>query len=96
MRDETQTDEPERLEAYLELERYLEQLQHEQRPERPHQMTPGQVSLYQMAALFHAAAPKAAEPKACFGLALWIQLDGLLRRRRWMRRFVPSILLRER
>src|SRR5215472_13265567 len=40
-------DKPERLEPYLELERYLEQLQHEQRPRRPRRMKRGQVSLYQ-------------------------------------------------
>ena len=84
MRDGAKTNEPERLETYLELARYLEQLQREHRPRRPRQMTPGQVSIYQMAALFHAAAPEAAEPEPCFALALWIQINGLLRHRRWM------------
>lgn len=93
MRDETTTDEPERLEMYLELERYLEQLQHEQRPRRPRQMAPGQMSIYQMAALFHAAAPGAIVPDACFVKTLWATVEDHLSRRRGFARSLASILL---
>lgn len=91
MHDETKADEPERLEMYLELECYLEQLHHEQRPRRPPQMTPGQVRIYQLAALFRAAAPGAAAPDACFTKALWGRLEDHLSRRRG---FAPILRFR--
>ena len=93
MRNETTTDEPERLETYLELERYLEHLQHEQRPQRPLQMTPSQMRIYQMAALFHAAAPGATMPDACFVKTLWATIEDHLSRRRGFARSFVSILL---
>lgn len=95
MSDQAKADEPERLEEYLELERYLEQLQDEQRPRRPRRIAPCQVSIYQLAALFHAAAPGAAEPDARFVRALWIQVEGLLCRRR-IRCLAPVILYHRR
>ncbi|HEY7350588.1 MAG TPA: Rieske (2Fe-2S) protein [Ktedonobacterales bacterium] len=83
--------EAERLEEYLEFERHLERLQQEKRPRRPRRMTPGQAKAYQMAALFRAAMPGAAEPDPAFAARLEAQLEGKLRgRSRWFRSLLPA------
>lgn len=56
----------EMLQASLALERYLERLEHEQRPHRPHQVSPDQMRIYRMVALFRAASPGATEPDPRF------------------------------
>ncbi len=83
--------EAERLGDYLEFERHLERLQQEKRPRRPRRMTPGQAKAYQMAALFKAAAPDAAEPDPAFAARLEAQLERELQgRRRWFRSLLPA------
>lgn len=84
--------EAERLEDYLEFERHLERLQQEKRSRRPKRMTPGQAKAYQMAALFKAAAPGAAEPDPAFAARLEERLERELRgrRRRWFRSLWPA------
>ena len=81
MNDMDKEHEAERLEEYLEFERHLERLQQEKRPRRPRRMTPGQAKAYQMAALFRAAAPDAAEPDPAFAARLEAQLEGKLKAR---------------
>ncbi len=91
MNDMDKEHEAERLEEYLEFERHLERLQQEKRPRRPRRMTPGQAKAYQMAALFRAAAPDAAEPDPAFAARLEAQLEGKLKARgRWMRSLLPA------
>lgn len=91
MSDLDKEHEAERLEEYLEFERHLERLQQEKRPRRPRRMTPGQAKAYQMAALFRAAAPGAAEPDPTFAARLEAQLDGELKGRgRWFRSLLPT------
>lgn len=53
----------------------LEYLQQDQRPRRPCRMTPGQARIYQMAALFRAAAPGATAPDPDFVIRLEAQLE---------------------
>ena len=91
MNDMGKENEAERLEEYLEFERHLERLQQEKRPRRPRRMTPGQAKAYQMAALFRAAAPGAAEPDPAFAARLEAQLEGNLKGRgRWVRSLLPA------
>ena len=91
MNDIDKEHEAERLEEYLEFERHLERLQQEKRPRRPRRMTPGQAKAYQMAALFRAAAPGAAEPDPAFAARLEAQLEGeLTGRGRWVRSLLPA------
>jgi Rieske Fe-S protein len=91
MSDIGKENEAERLEEYLEFERHLERLQQEKRPRRPRRMTPGQAKAYQMAALFRAAAPGAAEPDPAFAARLEAQLEGELKGRgRWLRSLLPA------
>ncbi|HEV2659644.1 MAG TPA: Rieske (2Fe-2S) protein [Ktedonobacteraceae bacterium] len=59
-----------KFEDYLELERYIEEIQ-AGRPARPPQnLTPEQVRIYRMVALFRAATPAAAEPRPEFASSL--------------------------
>lgn len=60
------------------LERYLEGMQHERRPRRPHQMTPDQVRMYQMAALFRVVSPGATTPDPGFVARLQEQVAAAL------------------
>lgn len=64
----------ERFEDYLELERYIEELQAGHAAHPPKEMTPGQASIYQMAALFRSAIPDAAEPHPDFAEQLKARL----------------------
>ncbi|GAC1394101.1 MAG: hypothetical protein NVS4B11_13560 [Ktedonobacteraceae bacterium] len=70
MADEDQ----ERFEDYLELERYIEQLQAGKAAYPPTDMTPEQARIYQMAALFRSASPENAEPRLAFAEQLKAQL----------------------
>jgi Rieske Fe-S protein len=62
------------VEAYLELECYLEDLQSGRAGRLPEDMTPEQARIYRMAALFHAASDEAVEPDAAFVERLRSQL----------------------
>ena len=73
-----QETEAEMLQASLELERYLERLEYEQRPHRPHRVRPDQMRNYQMVALFRAASPSATEPDPRFGARLQAQVAAAL------------------
>ena len=56
----------ERFEDYLELERYLEELQAGHVAHPPENLTPGQARIYRMAALFRSAGPEGTEPRPEF------------------------------
>ncbi|MBV9232348.1 MAG: hypothetical protein JOZ18_23775, partial [Chloroflexi bacterium] len=56
----------ERFEDYLELERYIEELQAGRVAHPPKDLTPSQASIYRMAALFRSASPEAAMPRPEF------------------------------
>lgn len=64
----------ERFEDYLELERYIEELQAGRAGRLPRDLTPEQARIYHMAALFHAASPEAAEPRPEFVAQLQARL----------------------
>ncbi len=70
MADEDQ----ERFEDYLELERYIEELQAGKSAQPPTDLTPEQARIYQMAALFRSASPENAEPSLAFAEQLKAQL----------------------
>lgn len=70
MADEDQ----ERFEDYLELERYIEELQAGKGTHPPTDLTPEQARIYQMAALFRSASPENAEPRLAFAEQLKAQL----------------------
>ncbi len=70
MADEDQ----ERFEDYIELERYIEELQTSKNAQPPMDLTPEQVRIYQMAALFRSASPENAEPRLAFAEQLKLQL----------------------
>jgi Rieske Fe-S protein len=56
----------ERFEDYLELERYIEELQAGHVAHPPADLTPERARIYRMAALFRSASPEAAEPRPEF------------------------------
>lgn len=60
----------ENCEVYLELERYIEELQAGYVAQPPADLTPERTRIYHMAAFFHSASPGAAEPRAEFVEAL--------------------------
>ncbi len=64
----------ERFEDYLELERYIEELQAGHAAYPPKDMTTEQASIYRMAALFRSAVPNAAEPHPDFAEQLKARL----------------------
>jgi hypothetical protein len=78
MNKQVQETEAEILKISFELEDYLERLQHEQRPRRPHQVSPDQMRMYQMAALFRAASPGATTPDARFIACLQEQVAAVV------------------
>jgi Rieske Fe-S protein len=59
-------EEQERFEDYLELERYIEELQAGRAAHPPRDLTPAQARIYRMAALFRSASPQAALPRSEF------------------------------
>lgn len=69
----------ERVEDYLRLEEHIEQLKTNKRPRRPRRLAPDQVRAFQMAALFRAAEPGAAEPDPTFAAQLRSRLERELR-----------------
>ncbi len=70
MADEDQ----ERFEDYLELERYIEELQAGKGAQPPTDLTPEQARIYHMAALFRSASPENSEPSLAFAEQLKAQL----------------------
>jgi Rieske Fe-S protein len=65
----------ERFEDYLELERYIEELQAGHVAHPPSGLTPSQARIYRMAALFRSASPEGAEPRPEFVAALQARLE---------------------
>lgn len=64
----------ERFEDYLELERYIEELQAGRSAHPPANLTPAQARIYRIAALFRSASSEAAEPRPEFAQALRTRL----------------------
>jgi len=71
------SEDQERFEAYLELERYIDELQAGLPARPPANLTPGQMRLYRTVALFRSASSDAAEPRPEFVQALREQLLAL-------------------
>ena len=69
-----QGEDQERVEDYLELQRYIEELQTGHAAHLPQQMTPEQARVYHMAALFRSAIPQSAEPDPAFAAQLEARL----------------------
>jgi len=65
----------ERFEDYLELERYIEELQAGHVAHPPGDLTPEKASIYRMAAMFRAASPEGAEPRPEFAAELQARLE---------------------
>ncbi|HLQ10435.1 MAG TPA: hypothetical protein VK134_02460, partial [Ktedonobacteraceae bacterium] len=65
----------ERFEDYLELERYLEDLQAGRIAHPPEGLTPDQARIYRMATLFHAASIEGAVPRPEFVAELQAKLE---------------------
>ncbi len=65
----------ERFEDYLELERFIAELQAGHTAYPPQELTPTQARVYRMALLFHAATPEAGEPDAGFSAQLQARLE---------------------
>ncbi len=70
-------DDQERFEDYLELERYIEELQAGRVAHPPKDLTPSQAKIYRMAALFRSAAAESAEPRPEFAEQLKARLFAL-------------------
>lgn len=65
----------ERFEDYLELEKYIEQLQAGQVAHPPKELTPEQANIYQMANLLRSMLPNAVEPDPAFAAQLYAELE---------------------
>ncbi len=65
----------ERFEDYLELERFIAELQAGHAAYPPQELTPTQARVYRMAMLFHAATPGVSEPDADFASRLQARLE---------------------
>ena len=65
----------ERFEDYLELERYIEELQAGHAAHPPADLTPERARIYHMAALFRSASPEAVEPRPEFVASLFSRLQ---------------------
>jgi Rieske Fe-S protein len=68
-----------RVEDYLLLDEYVNQLQANRRPRQPKRMSPQQAKVYQTAAMLRAAAPGAAVPDLAFVASLRAQLEREVR-----------------
>lgn len=68
----------ERFEDYLELERFIAELQAGHVAHPPQELTPTQARVYRMATLFHAATPDVGEPEAEFAAQLRARLENEL------------------
>lgn len=65
----------ERFEDYLELERFIEELQEGRVAHPPETLTPSKANIYRMAALFRSASPEEAEPRPEFAAELQARLE---------------------
>src|SRR6202011_4176590 len=65
----------ERFEDYLELERFIEDLQAGRVSHAPEKLTPDQARIYRMATLFHAASTEDAAPRPEFVAGLQARLE---------------------
>jgi Rieske Fe-S protein len=65
----------ERFEDYLELERFIEELQAGHVAHPPAELTPSQANIYRMAALFRSASPEANAPRPEFAAELRARLE---------------------
>jgi len=65
----------ENVERYLRLHDHIEHLRRDERPNKPGQLSPEEAHVYQMAALFRAATPGAAEPDPEFAARLRARLE---------------------
>lgn len=65
----------ERFEDYLELERFIAELQAGHAAYPPQELTPTQARVYRMAMLFHAATPEVGAPDAEFSTQLQARLE---------------------
>ncbi|MBF6589784.1 MAG: Rieske (2Fe-2S) protein [Ktedonobacterales bacterium] len=77
--DEMSMPSAEQVEQYLRLHDHVERLRADQRPLRPGILPTEDARAYQMAALFRAAAPNAAEPDPAFAARLREQLEQEMR-----------------
>lgn len=68
----------ERFEDYLELERFIAELQAGHVAHPPQELTPRQARVYRMATLFHAATPDVGEPDEEFATQLRMRLESEL------------------
>ncbi len=81
----------ERFEAYLELERYIAELQAGRVAHPPDELTPSQLRMYQMAALLRSASSEEATPRPEFVAALQILLEQELRQPAPTKRTFPFL-----
>src|SRR6266568_5103547 len=65
----------ERFEAYLELERFIEELQAGHTAHPPTELTPDKARIYRMAALFRSASPDEVTPRPEFAAELHTRLE---------------------
>jgi cytochrome b6-f complex iron-sulfur subunit len=65
----------ENVQAYLRLHEHIEHLHRDERPRKPGKLSPEETRAYQMAALFRAATPGAAEPSPEFAAQLRARLE---------------------
>lgn len=65
----------ERFEDYLELERFIAELQAGHVAHPPQELTPARARIYRMATLFHAATPGVSEPQPEFAAQLQMDLE---------------------
>ncbi len=65
----------ERLEDYLELERWLEELQAGRVAHPPGELTPTQARIYRLVALFRSTSPEAGTPDPAFAAELHTRLE---------------------
>jgi len=70
----------ERVEDYLELERFIEELQAGRTAHPPDGLTPSKARIYRMAALFRSASPDEATPRPEFAAGLHAKLEQELQR----------------
>ena len=71
----------ERLEDYLELERYIEELQAGHSAHLPSKLTPDDAHIYRMLMLFRSASAAGVEPHPEFIVVLQVRLEHELQKR---------------
>lgn len=77
----------ERLEDYLKLERYIEELQAGHAAHLSSKLTPDEARIYRMLMLFRSASAEGVEPHTEFTAALQIRLEQELQKREKIRLF---------